>query len=146
MLMGKLLICAGRVGCLALGVMLAVGCASNRGSGGCGGGCGGGCCRGKAAEDRMPPAVPAASAGDVTYLRQPSSVPSSPSAAAVAQAPYGGQKTCPVTGEDLGSMGTPVPVAVKGQTIYVCCQGCAGKVRKDPDAYLAKVMKERQGN
>jgi len=94
----------------------------------------------------MPPAIPAASAGDVTYLRQPSAGPSSPSAAAVAQTPYGGQKTCPVTGEDLGSMGTPIPVTVKGQTIYVCCQGCAGKVRKDPDAYLAKVIGERQGN
>ncbi len=131
--------------CLALGVLLAVGCASNRGSSGCGGGCGGGCCRGKIADDSTPSAVPVASAGDVTYLRQPENPPRSPATAAT-PAPYGGQKTCPVTGEELGSMGAPVPVTVNGQTIYVCCQGCAGKLRKNPDAYLAKVKRECQGN
>lgn len=136
---------AGWLGCLALGGLLTAGCASNRGSSSCGGGCGGGCCRGKIADDSMAPAVPPASAGHVTYLRQPESPPHSPVTTAT-PAPYGGQKTCPVTGEELGSMGTPIPVTVKGQTIYVCCQGCAGKVRKDPGASLAKVMKERQGN
>jgi len=58
---------------------------------------------------------------------------------------YGGQKTCPVTGEALGSMGPPVPVTVKGQTIYVCCQGCVESVQSDPDLYIAKVMRERTG-
>ena len=58
---------------------------------------------------------------------------------------YGGQKTCPVTGEALGSMGPPISVTVKGQTIYVCCQGCAETVQTDSDAYLAKVMRERSG-
>jgi hypothetical protein len=56
---------------------------------------------------------------------------------------YGGQKTCPVMGEELGSMGPPIPVTVQGQTVYVCCRGCAGKVQRDPDQYLAKVMAER---
>jgi len=63
----------------------------------------------------------------------------------VAVTPYGGQTTCPVTDEELGSMGPPVPVAVKGQTIYVCCAGCAASVRSDPDVYLAKVAAERSG-
>ena len=130
----------GWLGSAVLALILNVGCASNRG-----GGCGGGCCRGQSIDGGAPPAVPAASPGDVTYLRQPSAGPSSPAAAA-APAPFGGQKTCPVTGEELGSMGAPVPVTVNGQTIYVCCQGCAGKVRKNPDAYLAKVKRERQGN
>lgn len=58
---------------------------------------------------------------------------------------YGGQKTCPVTDEALGSMGPPIPVTVKGQTIFVCCQGCVESVQSDPDAYLAKVMRERSG-
>lgn len=67
-------------------------------------------------------------------------------APAIADArPYGGQKTCPVMGEALGAMGPPVPVTVKGQTIYVCCKGCAKKVLNDPDAYLAKVAAERVG-
>ena len=58
---------------------------------------------------------------------------------------YGGQKTCPVTDEALGSMGPPIPVTVKGQTIFVCCQGCVAEVQGDPDVYLAKVMRERNG-
>lgn len=130
MLRSKLRIGAGRVGWLVLGLMVAVGCVSNRGGGeGCGGGCGGGCCRAKiAAQESLPPAVPA-----------------SAEAASVAQAPNGGQKTCPVTGAKLGSMGTPIPVTVNGQTVYVCCRDCAAKVRKDPGTYLARVMKERQG-
>ena len=59
---------------------------------------------------------------------------------------YDGQKTCPVTGKDLGSMGKPVAVKVKGDTIYVCCQGCVAKVNANPDVYLAKVLKEKKGN
>jgi hypothetical protein len=57
--------------------------------------------------------------------------------------PYGGQKTCPVTGEDLSSMGSPIPVTVKGQMIYVCCKSCVAKVQRDPDKYLRKVKAER---
>jgi YHS domain-containing protein len=56
---------------------------------------------------------------------------------------YGGQKTCPVTGEELDPAGGAMPVNVHGQTIYVCCPGCAAKVRKNPDLYLAKVAAER---
>jgi hypothetical protein len=40
-------------------------------------------------------------------------------------------------------MGTPIPVTVKGQTIYVCCRGCVAKVQRDPDAFLRKVAAER---
>jgi YHS domain-containing protein len=42
-------------------------------------------------------------------------------------------------------MGEPIPVQVKGQTIYVCCKSCAAKVKKDPDKYLKKVEAERAG-
>jgi YHS domain-containing protein len=51
---------------------------------------------------------------------------------------------CPVTGEPLGSMDTPIPVTVKGQTIYVCCRGCVAKVQANPDFYLQKVQAERE--
>jgi len=60
---------------------------------------------------------------------------------------YGGQKTCPVTGDVLGSMGPPIPVGlVGGQTIYVCCRGCANRVQRDPATYLRKVEAERNGS
>ena len=36
-----------------------------------------------------------------------------PGGAAAVAAPYGGQKTCPVIGEELGSMGAPVPVTFR---------------------------------
>jgi hypothetical protein len=71
--------------------------------------------------------------------------PDFPAAVATGSAslPYGGQKNCPVMDEPLGSMGPAIPVTVQGQTIYVCCRGCAAKVQRDPDKYLAKVMAER---
>ncbi|MBX9582349.1 MAG: hypothetical protein K2X87_18755 [Gemmataceae bacterium] len=56
---------------------------------------------------------------------------------------YGGQRTCPVTGQALGSMGPPVPVTLGGQTVYVCCKACVAKIQRDPDAYLRKVQADR---
>jgi YHS domain-containing protein len=70
-------------------------------------------------------------------------MPGSPRANSASSLKYGGQKTCPVTGEALESMGTPIPVTVKGQTIYVCCKSCVAKVQRDPDKYLRKVKAER---
>lgn len=58
---------------------------------------------------------------------------------------YGGQKHCPVTGEELDPAGGAIPVTVRGQTVYVCCQGCVGKVKKNPDLYLAKVREDISG-
>lgn len=49
------------------------------------------------------------------------------------------QRTCPVTGELLGSMGKPVKVSVKGQTVFLCCPGCEDSINKEPDKYLAKL-------
>lgn len=113
---------------------------------------GGGCCRGSTPNN--PPAIanrvstpvvdftPAASksrnASAATYS-SPSSTSASP------EGLYGGQISCPVTGEPLGSMGTPIPVTVKGQTIYVCCRGCVAKVQADPNGYLRKVSAQRGG-
>ncbi len=54
-----------------------------------------------------------------------------------------GQRLCPVTGEKLGSMGPPLPVTVKGQTIYVCCKACVSAVKRNPDKYLPKVAADR---
>lgn len=52
------------------------------------------------------------------------------------------QLRCPVTGEELGSMGPPVPVTVSGRTIRVCCKACVNTVKRNPAQYLAKVDQE----
>jgi hypothetical protein len=54
------------------------------------------------------------------------------------------QKVCAVTGEPLGSMGTPVPVRVadsKGtpHTVLLCCESCREELLSDPEKYLAKL-------
>ena len=48
------------------------------------------------------------------------------------------QKVCPVTGGQLGSMGTPVKVMIGDQAVYLCCKACVGKVQKDPELYRQK--------
>ena len=140
-------------GAVAIGLsfMLLAGCRSNSGSRSSG--CGGGCCRGQGYEigAALSPATTAAPVrSDLGQLRTDAEGQTStelPATTAIAPVPdlYGGQKTCPVMGEELGSMGPPIPVTVKGQTVYVCCRGCVSKVQRDPDTYLAKVMAERAG-
>lgn len=49
------------------------------------------------------------------------------------------QKTCPVTGKKLGSMGTPRRVEISGQVVFLCCKGCEAALRKTPERYLAKL-------
>jgi YHS domain-containing protein len=52
------------------------------------------------------------------------------------------QKTCPVNGEPLGSMGTPITINFKGEIFYVCCKGCVKEAQSDPKTYLEKVKRE----
>ena len=52
------------------------------------------------------------------------------------------QEICPVSEEPLGSMGKPIKVAVDGQEVFVCCDGCVDTVKENPDEYLAKLKKE----
>jgi hypothetical protein len=101
-------------------------------SGCSGGGCGG-CCRGSCGLNpgssyTAAPATPtndgAAASNRFALLDQPSSA-----------MPYGGQKTCPVTGAPLGSMGPPVPVTYNGKTIWLCCQGCVEKFNTNASVY-----------
>lgn len=47
------------------------------------------------------------------------------------------QKNCPVGGEPLGSMGTPVKMMVGDRAVFLCCEGCRGAVEEDPEKYLA---------
>jgi hypothetical protein len=56
------------------------------------------------------------------------------------------QKTCPVSDQPLGSMGTPVKVVVKGRTVFLCCAGCKKKLLANPDKYLKKLDEQNKKN
>ncbi len=49
------------------------------------------------------------------------------------------QEVCPVSGEPLGSMGTPYKVTVQGRQVLLCCPGCEAEIANNPEKYLAKV-------
>ena len=49
------------------------------------------------------------------------------------------QKTCPVSGDPLGVMGTPIKLNVKGHDVFICCPGCKEPLEENPDEYLAKL-------
>ncbi len=49
------------------------------------------------------------------------------------------QALCPLSGENLGSMGKPVVKTVGDKTVFLCCKGCEEEFDKDPEAVLAKL-------
>lgn len=49
------------------------------------------------------------------------------------------QRTCPVSGELLGSMGEPIKVDVQGRAVWICCDGCRQDLLDNPDQYLTKL-------
>jgi multidrug efflux pump subunit AcrA (membrane-fusion protein) len=49
------------------------------------------------------------------------------------------QKTCPYLGTRLGSMGVPVKVQLKGESVFLCCKGCENDARADADSILTKL-------
>ena len=55
------------------------------------------------------------------------------------------QKTCPVTGYKLGSMGPPVKREVGGKTVFLCCPNCVEKFDADKDEFLAALAAPPQG-
>ena len=46
------------------------------------------------------------------------------------------QTKCPVQGNKIDKTAY---VDVKGYRVYLCCQGCAAKVKEDPDKYIAVI-------
>jgi len=69
-----------------------------------------------------PPPKPAA----ITYAR----------AAHADQAAINAQRVCKVSGEPLGSMGSPLKVSRGDQSIFLCCQGCLRAVQANPDRFF----------
>jgi YHS domain-containing protein len=51
------------------------------------------------------------------------------------------QAVCPISGDHLGTMGTPFKIALEGRTVYLCCDGCEDKAKQDPKAVLATLDK-----
>jgi hypothetical protein len=54
------------------------------------------------------------------------------------------QKYCAISGEELGSMGTPIKITLKDnagkdQPVFLCCPGCKKDAQKEPAKTLAKV-------
>lgn len=56
------------------------------------------------------------------------------------------QVFCPVLGTRLGTMGVPVPVALQGQKVFLCCKACLKKAQADEKGTLARVadLKEKK--
>lgn len=55
------------------------------------------------------------------------------------------QKICPVTGRNLGSMGTPFKVRVGGMEVFLCCEGCkSGTIDRGHWSEIAKHIKDAQ--
>ena len=50
-------------------------------------------------------------------------------------------KTCPVSGEELGSMGDPIDVVHGTRLVRFCCKSCPKKLKKDPAKVMAEVNK-----
>jgi hypothetical protein len=46
------------------------------------------------------------------------------------------QKVCPVSKEDLDSMGGPLKVSRGDKSIFICCKGCLKEVQANPDKFL----------
>ena len=46
------------------------------------------------------------------------------------------QQTCPPCRQNLAEFGKTLHVTHHGQRVYVCCAGCAAKMRADWDGYL----------
>jgi hypothetical protein len=49
------------------------------------------------------------------------------------------QKTCPIMGKPLGSMGTPVKVVLNNQPVFLCCEACEAQAKEHAAQTLAKV-------
>jgi len=53
------------------------------------------------------------------------------------------QVVCPVSGENLGSMGKPLKVSAEGKTFLICCKGCNDEVKDNPKEVIAKLKIEK---
>lgn len=45
-------------------------------------------------------------------------------------------KLCPVSGEDLGSMGGALKVSRGGKSTFICCKGCMEQIQANPEKFF----------
>ena len=50
---------------------------------------------------------------------------------------------CVVSGEPLGSMGTPIEMSHEGTTVKLCCKSCIKEFKSNPASFVAKVENAR---
>jgi hypothetical protein len=43
-------------------------------------------------------------------------------------------------------MGVPVKITLRGQPVFLCCQGCVGKAKRSPDEMLKKLAEAMLAN
>lgn len=48
-------------------------------------------------------------------------------------------QVCLVTDNALGSMGAPITMVHKGQTVKFCCKPCVKEFKADPEKFLSKL-------
>jgi hypothetical protein len=53
------------------------------------------------------------------------------------------QKTCPVSGEELGSMGPPIKVTKDGKSLFICCEGCQKPAEEKFAEFLAQIEEKK---
>jgi Cu(I)/Ag(I) efflux system membrane fusion protein len=49
------------------------------------------------------------------------------------------QKSCPVTGAKLGSMGPPIKTQVGDETVFLCCAACEKPLHENTEHHMAKL-------
>ncbi len=89
----------------------------------------------KAPDTAATPAIPTTAPADGHEMASAAAVPLSAEDQTLADR----QKVCPVGGEALGSMGTPVKVMLGDRAVFLCCEGCRSAVKGNPEKYLAKL-------
>ncbi len=62
-----------------------------------------------------------------------------------AQADSYALETCPVSGQELGSMGDPVELVIANRLVKLCCAGCEAGVEENPADIIEQVDESRQG-
>lgn len=62
--------------------------------------------------------------------------------ATAAQPVEAGNRICPVSGEEVGSMGDGYKVEYNGVVYNLCCPGCEAEFLKDPEKYIQIVEEE----
>ena len=56
------------------------------------------------------------------------------------------QRMCPITDFFLGSMGVPYKITLRGEPVFLCCEGCAGAAKKSPRETLEKIARFKRGH